>query len=283
MQQSTAVMYRLQSKEFVGRYAFLRSLVDFDYHFSYVESRQHVQDAAIDQYLARFPCSPVEKPWCLFSAGVMGAGKSHTLHALARAGFFQRKNFVVNDPDAIKSLLPENHAFAQEDRSTAGTRLHAESALLSEIITLQTLTDHKNLIVDGSLWNAQWFLQYLTLLRACFTSYSFGVVYVTAERSTILERVRRRGLVTGRIVSLALLEQSMRLVPQSISSILASNALDYFVHIDNDHPSQLRIQQQPQQQQGELGGHTPFTVAALPPVVSTEAFASPAWPVHSPS
>ena len=56
-----------------------------------------------------------------YTAGAMGAGKSHTIRWLADNGFFTLPNVVKVDPDAFRQELPEWDTYKRSDQETAGS------------------------------------------------------------------------------------------------------------------------------------------------------------------
>lgn len=115
---STTEVYGLSACPFVGPFAHIRPLLDYSYHAYYSEERQRVQDRII-MFLLQYHHSDDEKdlapfsralpqdtgdgcslgykrrgPWVVFTAGPMGAGKSHSLKWMARRGYFPLDKFV---------------------------------------------------------------------------------------------------------------------------------------------------------------------------------------------
>ena len=117
----------------------------------YDPARVAVQDAVVAACLAGVVGGRA-RPWLVFTCGAMGAGKSHTLRALAGAGAFPllSAGAAVADPDLIKQALPELAALVAAEPRTAHTRVHAESGYLSDIVAREALTSRAHLIVDGT-------------------------------------------------------------------------------------------------------------------------------------
>ena len=119
---STTDAYGLSDGPFVGSFSHIRPLMDYTYHAHYMEERQRIQDRIIlfflqyhhsddDKSLSPLPpsvpegaaplklgeCPPGYQrrgPWVVFTAGPMGAGKSHSLKWMARRGYFPLDKFV---------------------------------------------------------------------------------------------------------------------------------------------------------------------------------------------
>ena len=77
-----------------GRYRAIRERLDSGYHGSYSVRRQALQDQ-----LLRAALQGIEggrnAPWCVFTAGAMGSGKSHTFEHLVEKGIVRVLMLVV--------------------------------------------------------------------------------------------------------------------------------------------------------------------------------------------
>lgn len=69
-----------EDRTFYGRYANVRSTINYKFHVNYVEARQKWQDLALDKVVIR--TQPITRPWVVFTAGPMGAGKGHVIEWL---------------------------------------------------------------------------------------------------------------------------------------------------------------------------------------------------------
>ena len=131
--ESTDVLYSLpigSERVFTGPYASTRAGLDYSYHANYVPERQAVQDTIIGRFLsggARISTSRTvptsdgsstqedsqlssaaalttqrsDGPWLVYTAGAMGAGKSHTLRYLSRENLFPLDRFIVVDRKVV--------------------------------------------------------------------------------------------------------------------------------------------------------------------------------------
>jgi hypothetical protein len=113
---------------FYGKYSYIRKTLDYGYHCNYTFERQKLQDAIISDMLddafifdedGNVGSVPKE-PWIVFTAGAMGAGKSHTMNILVERGRFPLTAFVLVDPDEIRRILPEYHVYINENPELAG-------------------------------------------------------------------------------------------------------------------------------------------------------------------
>ena len=126
---------------FCGKYAHIRSQLDYNYHSFYDPQRQLLQDEIILRLMnattirhyseadihdsttfsnmrittsdacnssttktsrgTTYCSSPSSKPWIVFTAGAMGAGKTHTIRILAEHQYFPLEAFVTVDPVSL--------------------------------------------------------------------------------------------------------------------------------------------------------------------------------------
>jgi hypothetical protein len=84
-------------------------------------------EAAAGQVECLLPEVPVRERWVVFTAGPMGAGKTHTLRWMAKKGFFPLDTFVHADPDLIRNELPEIQGYIARDPQRAGSLTHKEA------------------------------------------------------------------------------------------------------------------------------------------------------------
>ncbi|GAB5033874.1 zeta p-loop nucleoside triphosphate hydrolase [Nannochloropsis oceanica] len=177
--------------------------------------------------------------WVVFTAGPMGAGKSHTLKWLAKRGFFPLDDFVLADPDVIRNELPEIEGYIERNPLMAGQLTHKEAGYVLEILIREGLKEGRNVLVQGSLRDAAWHAQYFQELRECFPGLRIAIIHVTASRETVLSRARRRGIATRRVVPDEVLLASLEETPRAVG-VLERQA-DYCVAIDNDGRGEPRL------------------------------------------
>jgi len=108
--------------------------------------------------VSQHPSTPQQ--WVVFTAGPMGAGKSHTLRWLALHGLFPLNDFVLADPDVIRNELPEMKGYIQTCPLRAGQLTHREAGYMLEIVVEEGLKEGKNVLVQGSLRDADWHARY---------------------------------------------------------------------------------------------------------------------------
>ena len=64
----------------------------------------------------------------------------------------------------------------------------SEAGMVSEILTLAALEKGKNVLVDGSLRDSDWYQGYFASLRNDYPLLKIGIIHVTAPREAIIER-----------------------------------------------------------------------------------------------
>ncbi|MGK3746402.1 MAG: adenylylsulfate kinase-like enzyme [Bacillariaceae sp.] len=181
--------------------------------------------------------SPSPPPWIIFTAGVYGAGKSHTIKRLQRNGCFpSNKSFVTVDPDEIRQLLPEFSTYIEKTPLLAGEYTQKESGMIAELLTDTALSNNFNVLVDGSLKDSFWYEEYFTILRRLYPKIQIGIIYVTAPLDEIYDRVKKRSVITGRSIPMGTLQQSIEDVPKSVKKLQSS--VDFFFEIHNDSQQQ---------------------------------------------
>ena len=171
------------------------------------------------------------QPWIVFTAGSMGAGKSHTMNLLVQKERFPLHAFVVVDPDEIRRLLPEFHMYVNANPERAGELTNKEAGFIAEILTLAALQGGKNVMQDGSLRDADWYQTYFRRLRKEFPKVRQAIIHVTAPRDAVFARADARAKMTGRVVPRELLEKAMEQVPRSVD--ILSGLVDYHAEISN--------------------------------------------------
>ena len=214
-----------------GPFAAIRDSLDERYHGRYRPSRQLAQDKLVERVLGSCSCLPQVHPWIVFTAGAMGAGKSRTVEWMSERGIFPLDNLVHIDPDRFRTSFPEWAAYVARDRCTAGALTHEESGYLVEIAQEAALRAGKHVWVDGSLRDGGWYARVMRAIKARHPRYRIAVLHVQAEEAVILERVRRRGAVTGREVPEHEVRDSIARVPEAVNTL--APLVNFLAIIDN--------------------------------------------------
>jgi len=222
--KSTEENYKSDNMEFYGPYAHLRKTLDYTYHKNYRKDRQMLQDAIITDTLdaARVidcsgqVCTTPTEPFLVFTAGAMGAGKSHTLNFLNERGNFPLAAFVLIDPDEVRQTLPEFSLYVSKDALNAGSMTRKEAGYVVEILTLAALQSGKNVLVDTSLRDHEWYKEYFSRIRKDYPNVKLAILHIVAPEKAVFERAELRGKLTGRVVPKETLEMALKQVPKSV-------------------------------------------------------------------
>jgi len=247
LDQSTEYNYRHIQPQFYGRHTDLRSTIDYTYHSNYIPTRQLLQDNIISHILEKNhyhseriidahngrSCLAPTSPWIVFTAGAMGSGKSYTIRHLASLGRFPIEQFIAVDPDEIRRLLPEWQSYLDHNAEMAGERTRKEAGLIAELLTQIALRDGRNVLVDGSLKDSDWYKDYFLGLREEYGEIGLriGILHITAPKEAIFDRARERSKITNRVVPQHILEHAIEKVPRSVK-ILAPLA-DFVAELNN--------------------------------------------------
>lgn len=218
---------------FYGKYIKQRKELDYTFHKIFSKERQLLQDNIIDRFLNKLDCKSCIlgnglKPLLIFTAGAMGAGKSHTLKKMLGNDY---NNFVIADVDRIKHCLPEMTDVLKEDPYNAGHLLHSESCTIHEILMRKSIQEKLNIIVDGSLRNGQFFYDFIHDHKLK-NFYEIIIIHVIANLKTCVKRAQLRSVTTKRIVPIASIEISLQQCPKSVE--LLKPIVDTVITIYND-------------------------------------------------
>ena len=69
---------------------------------------------------------------------------------------------------------------------------HKEAGYVAEILTLVGLQAGKNVLVDGSLRDHEWYQKYFAFLRKEYPMYKLAIIHVVAPRDAVFERAAER-------------------------------------------------------------------------------------------
>ncbi len=183
---STRDNYILNERIFCGTYAKIRESRDFEYHGNYECKRQLFQDKLISDVVQA--AVPKQVPWIIFTAGAMGAGKSHVVQWMNRQGHFPLPDIVQIDPDVFKMSLPEWERFLEHAPYKAGRNTRLESGYMVEMAQEVAMQMSKNVWVDGSFRDTVWYQHVFEEIRDNHPKYLIAVLYVYASTETCLKR-----------------------------------------------------------------------------------------------
>ena len=266
------------SIEFCGKYQSIRQTLDYTYHGQYFCERQIVQDTIIDTIIQEGITRRTTKAssrisqsndthnsdshsqqWVVFTAGIPGSGKTYTVQNMLQENKIPYLNndetitmdVVTIDPDVIRTKLPEYDTYIEMNPTKMGELTQKEVGLVTEIATQVALFYHGskyNVIVDGSLSNYSWYIEYIQQLRDMKRyndgqdlysnqqqkqhKLNVGLIYVTAPLSVIYQRIAERAMQTGRIVPEHVMSRAIQQVPKSVQQL--KDHVDCFMEIENN-------------------------------------------------
>jgi len=236
--QENHILQGRRSSAIGGRFASIRQTLDLDYHGCYSARRTMLQDQIIMDSVGGGLVS--EHPWIIFTAGAMGAGKGHTIKWMGEQGLFPIDEFVHIDPDVFRARLPEWSVHLQRDPETAGRLTQRESGYCAEIAQEVALQQSKNIWIDGSLHDSDWYSQVFMHIRRKYPQYSVAIIHVFAPWDMVVSRAADRARTTGRLVPQEALRESFATVPQAVERL--SGLVDITVHVENaDVPRFVRV------------------------------------------
>mmetsp|Transcript_27734 Transcript_27734/g.45136 ORF Transcript_27734/g.45136 Transcript_27734/m.45136 type:complete len:430 (+) Transcript_27734:199-1488(+) len=168
----------------------------------------------------------------------MGAGKGYTMRWMSAHGYFPLESVVRIDPDHFKSVMPEWDGYVKADKFTAGNLTHRESGYIQEIAQEVALRSRRNIWVDGSLKDGDWFSLVFDSIRARFPQYKIGIFYIYADEDVVRHRIAERGKRTGRFVSEKDLMMTLQAPEKSLNKL--TSKVDFIARIDNSTTPTLR-------------------------------------------
>lgn len=197
LDKSTEENYKTNTSFFYGPYRNFRRNLDYSYHCNYKRERQILQDCIIKETL-NMPevvdanngsiCTTPTENFLVFTAGAMGAGKSYTLKWCHKRDIFPLNAFVVVDPDEVRQQFPEYGLYVSQNALHAGEMTRKEAGYIVEILTLAALQAGKNVLVDGSLRDYEWYSEYFDKLRSKYPSLKIMILHIDAPIDAIFDR-----------------------------------------------------------------------------------------------
>ena len=148
--------------------------------------------------------------------GGPGSGKSSILDNLVP----DRSNYVVADPDAVKSAMPEYRKAMASGDSSAASKVHGESKQITGGIVSQAISGRRNMIYDGTGGNKQEYEKMIASLKTAGYRTSLVMTHVALQEG--LQRVALRANETGRRVPPSVVEDIYQWVPQNFKDLVGS-------------------------------------------------------------
>ena len=252
--KSTSVNYFSPDKSFFGPYASIRATLDYNYHNNYVRSRQVMQDQLITEALAEKwnsgpATSSTHNPWIAFTCGAMGAGKSHVVEWLRQQGYVSLSRHVHIDADIFRSRLPEWDNYTSRNFENAGLLTQSESGFCVEILQEAALCARRNIWIDGSLRNIDWYSKVFGDVRKRFPEYRLALFVIEASEAVVLKRARSRAQTTRRHIPEEEIIDSLAAFPRATAQL--GPKTDLFARILNNEcgkdPTLVQLHQNAQQ------------------------------------
>jgi len=136
--------------------------------------------------------------------------------------------------------LPEWNGYLSKDSLAAGHMTHRESGYVVEIAQEAAMRKRKNVWIDGSLRDGDWYSRVFDDLRRRHPEYRIAIFHVFVPWEVVCSRAASRAETTGRVVPEAELLASFQQVPKSVEQLLP--LADFVAHIDNsDRPRLTKI------------------------------------------
>jgi hypothetical protein len=96
---------------------------------------------------------------------------------------------VVHPSDfLLRAQLSLQKLYCNESPELAGQLTGKEAGFITEILSLAGLQAGKNVLVDGSLRDADWYQTYFGRLRREFPALRIAIIHVTAPRDAVFQR-----------------------------------------------------------------------------------------------
>lgn len=225
-----------------------RGTLDYSYHKRYTIQRQQVQDRIAHHYRNQYRVKADHKPilpWLLFTAGAMGCGKGYVKKWLARNGYLPLDMFVQVDMDDIRARLPEWPEYLQNGQATAGERTQKEAGMIAELVTHNALRRRRNILLDGSLRNKEYYSQYLDSVLKNYPGVRVGIIHVVVQDEAVVQRrVLKRAEEEGRKVPPSIVTNSFNQVPKSVA-YFGENYCDFCCRITNEENAEPELTPEP--------------------------------------
>jgi predicted ABC-type ATPase/predicted double-glycine peptidase len=166
--------------------------------------RQPLHDRIVQEFDSKAQPVPAnEAPTAILTMGGPASGKT----SIVRAMGIDDSKFVKVDPDAIKERLPEFREATGLDHTGNGPRTaardaaymaHEESSFIAKRIRDQAITEHKNVVIDGTGAKVEKFVDLIKTMKS--KGYQVKVFYPDLDVEEGLTRANDRAQKSGRMV-----------------------------------------------------------------------------------
>lgn len=183
------------------------------WQYSEDESRHALYERLIATQLSA-AAAGLSSPDVVLTMGAPGSGKSTVLKAIGLC----QGDVVLVDPDEFKRDLVEYQlGVAVHDRLSAD-RVHRESSMLAKATRDQAIESRRDMCIDGVMSKRASAIELIKRLRD--GDYNITIVAVTVPLEVSIERVQKRGEVTGRFVPRDYIELAYRNIGQHRDELL---------------------------------------------------------------
>jgi predicted kinase len=166
--------------------------IDPAYHGTYTNARVAWHERILGDLLREGAIG--RPPRLIFTSGPFGVGKTTLLKAMDQSGLIALDQFLVIDMDDIRKRLPEFIHYVRENPDTAAGRLQKEAGYLTEILLWRAIARGKNVIIDSSLGNSEFFQSLIGRILNEAPAYRghVSLIHASAQLKTIQARVVER-------------------------------------------------------------------------------------------
>lgn len=167
-----------------------------------VEYRQAIADMLTPR------CAPSDSPTLVFTGGGYGAGKTNTLHWLAREGKAPDgiTASALQGVDYCKQLLPEFNQVKMVSDGRASEICQEESRLISDLLFCQLVSDKRTFGWDSSMSNKENTLKKITYAKNA--GYRLALIGVLTQTEVAVRRAMERARKTRRFAPPKYLHES---------------------------------------------------------------------------
>jgi N12 class adenine-specific DNA methylase/predicted ABC-type ATPase len=144
------------------------------------------------------------------------------------------------DADAIKRLLPEYQQMLAAGDPRAAEYTHEESSALAKRVEAEAQQRRLNYILDGT-GDTSFEKMAAKVARARAAGYGAAGKYVTVDTDTAIQRARRRGARTGRMVPETVLRATHASVSDTFARAADEHLFDTLALLDNNEPGITKV------------------------------------------
>jgi predicted ABC-type ATPase len=200
----------------------------------------HIRDLFHEKILKKYHKTIIydKQKWFIFTAGCFGSGKSHVMQYLHTMKKIDLNDYIFVDPDELRYEIPEIQDYIKKDPYTVGEKTHDEACYLADLLIAISLYENNNIISDGSMQNYFWYQNsFIPYLRKNYPTYKIAIIYVKADLDIVLERCKKRGENTGRMIKEDIIKSTYDKVKISYDKL--APLVDFSCIIDNNLEPQI--------------------------------------------